>query len=89
MHQLHQKQIIKEIENIQKNFHWNCTTPKIKHKTLCNSFAAGGLRNNDVNTEIASFECPWIKRLYDDSFHERKLISNANITPPFKFHPSF
>ena len=49
--------MIKEIENIQKNFLWKCTTPKIKHSTLFNSYAAGDLRNVDVNAEIASFQC--------------------------------
>ena len=86
------KQIIEEIENIQKNFLWNRSTPKIKHSTLCNSFATGGLTNVDIITEIASLQCSWIKRLYGDSFYEWKLIPlhliNTTITPAFKFHPS-
>ena len=48
------KQIIKEIENVQKNFLWNRSTPKIKHSALCNYFATGGLRDVDINTEIAT-----------------------------------
>ena len=36
------KQIIKEIENIQKNFLWNRSAAKVKHITLCNSFATDG-----------------------------------------------
>ena len=87
------KQIIEEIENIQKNFLWNRSTPKIKHSTLCNSFATGGLTNVDINTKIVSLQCSWIRRLYDDSFHQWKLILlhliNTTITPAFKFHPSF
>ena len=59
---------------------------------LCNSFAAGGLTNVDINTKIGSLQCSWIKRLYYDSFHEWKLIPlhliNTTITPAFKFHPS-
>ena len=58
------KQVIEEIENIQKNFLWNRSTPKIKHSTLCNSFATGGLTNVDINTKIASLQCTWIKWLY-------------------------
>ena len=38
--------------------------------------------------KIASLQCSWIKWLYDDSFHERKLIPLHFITPAFKFHPS-
>ena len=86
------KQVIEEIENIQKNFLWNRSTPKIKHSTLCNSFATDDLTNVDINAKFASLQCSWIKRLYDDSFHERKLIPlhliNTTIIPAFKFHPS-
>ena len=32
------KQIIEEIEKIQKNFLWNQSTAKIKRSTLCNFF---------------------------------------------------
>ena len=86
------KQIIEEIQNIQKNFFWKWSTLKIKHSTLCKSFAIGALTNVDVNTKIASLQCSWIKQLYDNSFHEWKLIPfhliNTTITPAFKFHPS-
>ena len=53
------KQIIEDIENIWKNFLWNHSTPKIKHSTLCNSFAAVGLINVDTNTKIASLQYSW------------------------------
>ena len=75
---------------MQKHFLWNQSTPKIKQSTLCNSFATGGLTNVDINTKIAGIQCPWVKRLYEDNFHEWKLIplhlANAAITPAFKFH---
>ena len=64
------KQIIEEIGNIQKNFLWNRSTPKIKHSTLCISFAKGGLRNADINIKFVSLQCSCIKRLYDNRFHE-------------------
>ena len=51
------KQIIEEIESIQKNFLWNWSTLKIKHSTLCNSFATGDLTNIDINAKIASLQC--------------------------------
>ena len=86
------KQIFKEIENIQKNFFWNRSTLKIKHSTLCNSFSIGGLTKVDINTKIASFQCSWIKRLYDDSFYESKLIPlhliNTTINLAFKSNPN-
>ena len=68
------KQLIEEIQRIQKATIWNNLTPKIKHETLCNSFEEDGLKNVDINSKIASLECSWVKRLYDDKFHEWKLI---------------
>ena len=35
------KQLIEEVQKIQKDFIWNNLTPKIKHETLCNSFEEG------------------------------------------------
>ena len=87
------KETIEEIENIQKKFLWNGSTSKIKHNnTLCNSLGIGGLSNGDINTKFESYQCSWIKRLYDGSSHEGKLIPlhliNKTVTPTFKLHPS-
>ena len=86
------KEITEEIENIQKNFLWNSSAPNIKHSAMCNSFATGGLREVDINTKIVSLQCSWIKRLYDNSCYEWKLISlhliNTTITIAYKFHLS-
>ena len=52
--------------------------------------ALKGLKNVDINKKIASLQCSWIKRLYDDSFHEWKLIPLKLIKKSFgdelKFH---
>ena len=84
------KQLIEEIQRIQKAFIWNNLTPKIKHETLCNSFEEGGLKNVDINSKIASLQCSWVKRLQDDRFHERKLIPlhliKSTFGTNFKFH---
>ena len=65
-------------------------TPKIKHETLCNSFDEGCLKNVDINLKIASFQCSWIKQLYDDKFHKWKLIPlhliKSRFEINFKFH---
>ena len=64
-------------------------TPKIKHETS-KSFAQGGLKNVDIISKIATLQCSWIKRLYDDKFHEWKLIPHHLIKSTFginfKFH---
>ena len=75
-----------------ENFLWNWSSSKIKHSTLCNSFATGGLTNIDINMKISSLQCSSIKWLYDNRSYEWKLIPlhliNATITPTFKFHPN-
>ena len=53
------KQLIEEIQRIQKPFIWNNLTPKIKHETLCNSFEEGDLKNVDINLKIGSLQCSW------------------------------
>ena len=62
--------IINQFNNIQINFIWNGKNLKIKHLTLSNSFKDSGLKDVDVLTKVISLHCSWIKRLYDESFHE-------------------
>ena len=66
--------VVTELEKIQKSFLWENSTSKIKHDTLCNDYKDGGLKNVDIRKKIISLQCSWIKRLYDDSFHEWKII---------------
>ena len=51
---------------------------------------AGGLKNVDILRKIIALQCSWIRRLYDDSFHEWKLIPLNLIEKSFgtslKFH---
>ena len=46
---------------------------QLKNETISSDFKDGGLKNVDINKKIASLQCSWIKRLYDDSCHEWKL----------------
>ena len=82
-------EIIVELKKIQKQFIWP-TKPKIKNETISSDFKDGGLKNVDINKKIVNLHCSWIKRLYDDSFHEWKLISLQLIKKSFggalKFH---
>ena len=67
------KHIANELTKIQKALFWNNSSPKIKHETLCNDYKAGGLKNVDIPNKIIALQCSWIRRLYDNSFHEWKL----------------
>ena len=63
------KHIVNELKNT-KVFFWNNSSPKKKHETLSNDYKAGGL----IPNKIIALQCSWIKRFYDNSFHEWKLI---------------
>ena len=67
-------QIIDALKQIQKDFLWNSFSPKVKHETICKDFQYGGLKNVDIKSKIVSLQCSWIKKLYDESFHEWKII---------------
>ena len=66
--------IVEELIKIQKNFLWNFTAPKIKHSTTCMDYQNGGLKNVDVFFKIISLQRLWFRRLFDNSFHQWKVI---------------
>ena len=86
------KVIIEKLQKIQTNKQklWQNSRPKIKHKTLYNTVDTGGLRNVNANLKVISLQCSWVKKLYDENFHELKVISLHLICitfdQNFKFH---
>ena len=60
--------------NIQKNFIWQGKKVKIKHSTLCNGYEKGGLKNSDLKNKITSIQCSCVKILFEDDFHDWKII---------------
>ena len=67
-------EILIELERIQKTFLW-LSKPKIEDETLSSDFKYGGLKNVNVQKKITNLQCSWVRRLYDDSFHEWKVIT--------------
>ena len=53
-------------------------------------YEGGGLKNINILNKIISLQCSWIRRLYDNSFHEWKLIPlfliKNSFGSSFKFH---
>ena len=78
------------LKKCKKVFFWNNSSPKRKHETLCNGYKAGGLKNVDIPSKIIALQCSWIRRLYDNSFHEWKLIplylTEKSFSTAFNFH---
>ena len=81
---------LEELKQIQKTFLWGNKRAKIKHDTLCNNFNEGGLKNVDIKHKFSALRCSWIQRLYNENFHEWKLIPLRYIHKAFgknfKFH---
>ena len=84
------KHIVNELEKIQNTFFWNNSSAKIKREILCNNYEAGGLKNVDIPNKTMALQCSCLRRLYDNSFHEWKLIPQHLIEKPlgalFLFH---
>ena len=66
--------MVEKLMKIQEDFVWLGKKTKINYSTLCNSHETGGLKNIDIRAKIISLQCSWVKRLFDDNFHEWKLI---------------
>ena len=77
------KHTVIEIEKIEMTFFWNNSSSKIKYETLCNDYRVGELKNNDIPNKIIALQCFPIRRLYDNSFHEWKLIPSYLIEKSF------
>ena len=74
----------------RKNFIWQGKKAKIKHSTLCNGYKKGGIKNVDFRNKIASMQCSWVKRLFEDDFHDWKIVPlfliDKHLGKNFKFH---
>ena len=82
--------LIEELQKNQKTFIWHSSRPEISHKTLCNNFENGGLKHVDISSTIISLQCSWLRKIFDENFHEWKIIPshliNKYFGKSFKFH---
>ena len=78
------------LHKIQKNFNWQGEKAKIKHSTLCNGYEIVGIKNVDLRNKMTSMQCSWVKRLFDDDFHDWKIpplfLIGKHLGKNFKFH---
>ena len=85
------KVIVEELQKMHKKKKlWQNSHPKIKHKTLSNTFETDGLKNVDINLKVISLQCSRVKKLYDENLYEWKVIPLHLIRiafgQNFKFH---
>ena len=82
--------IIDQLNNTQKNFIWNGLNPKIKNSTIYNNYENGGLKNVNIAAKISSLQTSWIKRLFNENFHDWKIfplhIIHKSLRKKFVFH---
>ena len=75
--------IVDALQQIQKYFLWNSSSQKMKHETICKNFQNGALKNVDIKWTIISLQYSWVTKLYDESFHEWKIITVTLIKNTF------
>ena len=88
----------KNLSNVIKLWHMRKTLSgiskkvkvKIKQYTLNNDYKAGDLKSVDIEHKIASLKCSRVRRLYNENFHEWKIIplqfTNKLFEENFKFY---
>ena len=65
---------IEQLNKTQKNFIWNGLNPKTKISTINNNYENGGLQNVNIAAKISSLQSSCIKRLFDENFHDWKIL---------------
>ena len=82
--------IIDQLNKTQKNFIWNSLNHKIKNLTINNNYENGGLKNVNIAAKISSLQSSWIKKLFDENFHDWKIIPlhiiHKSLGKKFVFH---
>ena len=74
------KQVVDQLNVIQRGFIWNNKKPKIKHSTLVADYSEGGYKDIDIKTKLSAIKVAWVTRLLDDNFHPWKIIPTKLFT---------
>ena len=82
--------IIDQLNKTQKHFIWNESNPKIKNSTINSNYENGGLKNVNIAAKTSSLQSSWIKKLFDENFHDWKIIPlhiiHKSLGKKFVFH---
>ena len=71
------KTITDKLQVIHRDFTWRGKKVKIKHSTLIENYADGGLRDLDIPSSLTSAKISWIRRLFDNNFHPWKTLAKT------------
>ena len=70
------KQMLDQLNTLQKSFIWSNRKPKIKHSTLIADYGERGYKDIDIKSKISALKITWVTRLLDTNFHPWKTIPN-------------
>ena len=68
------KEMLDQLNALQKSFIWSDRKPKVKHSTLIADYCEGGYKDIDINSKISALKVTWVTRLLDTNFHPWKII---------------
>ena len=81
---------VDQLNKTQNNFIWNGLKPKIKNLTINNNYENGGLKNVNIAAKISSLQSSWINKLFNENFHDWKIIPlhiiHKSLGKKFVFH---
>ena len=81
------------LKKTEKQFIWKNGNPKLKHTTLYNEYEEGGPKDVNIFSKMASLQCPWVEKLYYDSFDAWKetplFLFKNQLGKKFAFHFNF
>ena len=72
---------VQEMKSLCKEFIWSNRKPKIKHIALIGHYAAGGLKDIDVESKLLSTKISWVRRLKDSNFQPWKELATHFLLP--------
>ena len=68
------KQVVDQLNVMQRGFIWNNKKPKIKHSTSVADYSEGGYKDIDIRTKLTALKVASVTKLLDDNFHLWKII---------------
>ena len=74
------KQVVDQLNVMQRGFIWNNKKPKIKQSTWIANYSEGGYKDIGIRTKLTALKVAWVTKLSDDNFHPWKIIPTILFT---------
>ena len=74
------KQVVDQLNVMQRGSIWNNKKSKIKHSTLVADYSEGGYKDIDIRTKLTALKVAWVTKFLDDNFHPWKVIPTIMFT---------